>query len=74
MATKRSEEVRTLLARERPPDRMEVARYAFVLWEKIEVLRQLDGEILELFEEIGEITAEIEQAYTYSQGLFKLLL
>ena len=74
VATKRSEEIRALLARERPPDRTEVARYAFFLQEKIEVLRQLDGEILELLEEEGEITSEIEQADTYSQSLLELLL
>ena len=74
VATKRSEEIRALLARKRPPDRMEVAWYAFFHQEKIEVLRQLDGEILELLEGEGEITSENEQADTYSQSLFELLL
>ena len=34
VATRRSEEVRALPARERPPDRTEVARYAFVIRKK----------------------------------------
>ena len=31
VATERSEEIRALLVRERPPDRTEVARYTFFL-------------------------------------------
>ena len=74
MATKRIAEANSLLEREGTPDRIEIARYAFTLQEKIEVLRQLDGEILELLEDETEIIREIEQADEFNQEVFELLL
>ena len=71
---KRITEARALLERECTTDRIEIARYAFTPKEKIEVLRQLDREILELLEDEVEIIREIEHADEFNQEVLEFLL
>ncbi len=51
------------------PDRTKLAQLKLTLTEKLETLRCLDEEILELAEE-GDLEGEIEQADTFKQGVY----
>ena len=74
VANRRLAEARDLVDAEGTPDRMALARFAFSLQEKIEILRQLDGDILNLLDDEAEIMADIEEADKFNQELFETLL
>ena len=54
-------------------DTSKLAQLKLSLQEKLEVLRQLDGEILELTEEDG-LVDEIEQADLFKEGIYTALV
>ena len=74
VAKRRLAEARDLVDAEGTPDRMALARFAFLLQEKIEILRQLDGDILNLLDDEAEIMADIEETDKFNQELFETLL
>jgi DNA-binding transcriptional ArsR family regulator len=67
------EEARGLLEGD-SPDPRGATRLALILQEKLEVLRQLDGEILDLTEDEADITNEIEHSESYNQDICDLVL
>ena len=56
------------------PDLVKLAQLKMVLMEKLEVLKQLDNEILNLLESEADITHEIEQSDTFSQRAYMILV
>ena len=74
VVTKRLEEARLLLEGDGTPDTRAMVRYMFILQEKLDLLKRLDSEILELLEVEVEIATEIEQADAYNQELLEILL
>ena len=76
--TKRLSEVKGILETvEREtgePDLVKLAQLKMALTEKLEVLKQLDNEILDLLESEEDITHEIEQSDTFNQRVYETLV
>lgn len=53
---------------------LKLTRLRLTLNEKLEILKQLDSEILDLLEEEADITTEIEQSDTFNQGIYEALV
>ena len=56
------------------PDLVKLAQLKMALTEKLEVLKQLDNEILDLLESEEDITREIEQSDTFNQRVYETLV
>ena len=79
VVTKRLAEVNGLMGTEggedRPrPDSLKLAQLQMALKEKLEVLKQLDGEILDLLASEEDIATEIEQADDYNHNIYEALV
>ena len=72
-ATRTVRQVTELLGTD-SPDRDRLALLRMTLKEKLDTIKSLDAEIVDLIEDEGELAEEIEQADTYKEGLYESIL
>ena len=76
--TKRLADVKAILEpegeRDSEPDMLKLAQLKLTLKEKLDILKQLDNEILDLLETEADISTEIKQSDTFNMGLYEALV
>ena len=71
-ATRMKNKLTELLEGAEPPDTAKLAQLRMSLKEKLEVLKALDSEVLDLMEEDG-LAEEIEEADTYKGDIYAVM-
>ena len=72
-ATKMLNEVDALLAADTTPEIAKLTQLKLVIEEKLETLKLLDAEILDLLEEEEALVKEIEQADLYKERIYQAI-
>ena len=72
--TKTIRQIDDTLASEEPPDRERLSLLRLTLSEKLETIKALDSEVIELIEEEEALVNEMEQADDYKEGVFQALI
>lgn len=74
VVTRRLHEVKVLVESDDRPDGTKLAQQKLMLQEKLEILRQLDKEMVDLIEDEDALINEIEEADLFNQELYEMIV